>query len=153
MRVKLPRAKGGAPRKLEEMKFRELINIFDGEVSYFVRASAVINGNGLTRCVTCDKPMGEITKFDCGHFISREELNTRFDLRNLGPQCTVCNRHHEGRKAVYRQKLIGREGLEAVLEMESKVGKPCFLSHDDLIKSIRGYRAKNKVLAEKMKGI
>jgi hypothetical protein len=46
-------------------------------------------------CFTCGRVL-DLNGSDCGHFVKRERMATRFDLRNLGLQCQQDNRFKGG---------------------------------------------------------
>jgi hypothetical protein len=61
----------------------------------------------------------------CGHFMSRRYESTRYDEKNVAPQCVSCNTFHQG-----RQYRFGRwidetygQGTAERLEVKSKI--PC----------------------------
>lgn len=72
------------------------------------------NRQGLVQCVTCRK-LGDPKNFHAGHFIDRTYKCTRWDERNVHPQCVSCNTFHEGQKDEYALYLIKRYG-ESILE-------------------------------------
>lgn len=83
------------------------------EVSIHVRSKDAVNG--YTRCFTCGayKLWKEL---DCGHF---KHNRLDFDLRNLKPQCTKCNKWERGKLDVYAVKLIELHGLGWVQKLEA----------------------------------
>lgn len=63
------------------------------------------------RCISC----GQIKPFDqmdCGHFISRTHMATRFDTQNAHGECRACNRFSADHMLAYQRNL------------EAKIGKP-----------------------------
>lgn len=75
--------------------------------------------DGVVNCVTCGnfEPWKDT---DAGHFVSRQYLATRYDERNVFPQCRSCNRFHEGRKDDYSLFLIQEFGVEIIKELTDK---------------------------------
>ena len=75
--------------------------------------------NGRNSCYTCGRylPWKDL---DCGHFISRRFISTRFDLNNMRPQCRHCNRDLHGNLDVYRQKLTLELGEDRIAELHRK---------------------------------
>jgi hypothetical protein len=148
-----PRKRTGATparRKLGEMDRRSLIDILDKEFSSFVRMTAIIKCKGVVPCCTCGTYMIRMDKMDCGHFITRGELSTRFDPGNVAPQCRKCNSFQGGMAHRFRSFLIKRDGLESVEAIEAKACKPCFISDPEFVEMIKDYRAKNKQLKKKI---
>ena len=65
-------------------------------------------------CVTC----GAVGRqMDCGHFQWREQMATRFHLKNLAGQCTKCNRFQGGRTYEFGLELDKRWGAGTADEM------------------------------------
>ena len=62
------------------------------------------NDFGLCKCVTC--PTIKFWKeMDCGHFVNRDELPTRWDVNNARSQCAPCNRFKTGRRYEFGKAL------------------------------------------------
>ena len=99
-----------------------LIAKADTMCSLVVRRSAADRG-GIVYCVTCHKPM-HWTECDCGHFVKREVKQTRYDLRNLGPQCTRCNHFKNGEEGLFAQYIIHKYSTEVLDELIGYRGKP-----------------------------
>lgn len=68
-------------------------------------------------CYTCDKPS---SKLQCGHFIPRSYLATRWDERNTRPQCVGCNIWGRGQLLEFEERLIEELGREVVDELKAK---------------------------------
>lgn len=81
--------------------------------------------NGIFRCISC----GRILPFeesDCGHYINRQHMATRFSEKNCNAQCRQCNRFDEGNIQGYRRGLIAKydESTVQLLEaMKSQINK------------------------------
>lgn len=71
---------------------------------------------GILKCFTCGK-LGIMQEMDAGHFIGREHKTTRYDERNVHPQCQWCNRFKEGQKDEYALKLQEKYGLTILSEL------------------------------------
>ena len=69
--------------------------------------------NGVVKCYTCGK-MGEIKKMQCGHFVSRQYLATRWDENNTRVQCWGCNGFGGGRLLDFEENLAGEIGKAKV---------------------------------------
>ena len=66
-----------------------LIEKLDKVFSLFIRYRDAMP-NGYFQCISC----GQIKRFeqaDCGHYINRQHMNTRFDEMNCNAQCRHCN--------------------------------------------------------------
>lgn len=60
-----------------------------------------------------------ITEAQCGHFVSRQHLATRWELDNLRPQCFACNCLHGGRVLDFEDHLKNDLGDVRVEELKS----------------------------------
>lgn len=60
--------------------------------------------NGYATCVTCGDS-GKWTLMQCGHFISRAHMYTRFSELNCGCQCPDCNERLRGNIIKFSQYL------------------------------------------------
>jgi hypothetical protein len=67
----------------------------DKEFSLYIRAR---DGN---RCYTCSV----VGACDCGHFVTRAKLGTRWDEENAHAQCRLCNNIHEENPAPFESAL------------------------------------------------
>jgi hypothetical protein len=138
-------------RTLEEMKLGELEKKLDDEVSYFVRMTYADPTGKYVTCYTCGKP-GLVKEMHAGHFISRVWRGTRWDLRNIRPQCVKCNSFEEGRKEIFEEKLlkeIGEKGIEELENLRDFYGHRK-MPREWLISEIKRYRKINaKIRAEK----
>lgn len=57
----------------------------------------------------------------CGHFIPRAHMPTRFSMKATRPQCKVCNDDLRGNLAVFSERLEAEElGIVAILEEQSR---------------------------------
>ncbi len=76
-------------------------------------------GYKFFQCISCGlvKPYEQA---DCGHYINRQHMSTRFDEMNCNAQCHSCNRFDEGNMSGYRQGLKARYGEQRVLLLELK---------------------------------
>lgn len=78
--------------------------------------------NGVVRCVTCNK-IDDWREFDAGHYQSRVYLRTRYDERNVFPQCRADNRFHEGKKDDFALFLIRKFGQDILEELNKEKNK------------------------------
>lgn len=80
----------------------------DAIVSRYVRFTAA-DHNGLATCYTCGR-VAPWQALQCGHFVSRNNSATRYDMNNLRVQCAGCNIWGRGRYDVYADKLMTELG-------------------------------------------
>jgi len=81
-----------------------LINDLDYVFSRLVRITAA-DEYGNCACYTCDCVPKHWSLMQCGHFISRKEMATRWDFRNARVQDKNCNEIKSGNLEVFRQRL------------------------------------------------
>ena len=75
--------------------------------------------NGVFKCISCGRIL-PYEQADCGHYINRKHMSTRFDEMNCNAQCRSCNRFDEGNIQGYRRGLVSEYGEQKVLLLESK---------------------------------
>lgn len=128
-------------KTIQTMSVPELVKVLDHEFSVYTRLSN--SHNGFCICITCCK-MEHWKDIDAGHYISRAVNTTRWDERNVKPQCKKCNRFMEGAKHLFRMALVSLygerevENLELVSQVKTKLGR------EWLVEKIKFYREKNK---------
>lgn len=75
---------------------------------------------GMVKCYTCDT-VKHWKHMQCGHYIPRAHMPTRFSVKNTKPQCEICNEHKRGNLTVFAERLEAEEpGLVAMLEEQSR---------------------------------
>jgi len=84
---------------------------------------------GYGKCVTCRviKPYEDL---DCGHYISRQHLATRWDEYNCAIQCRKCNRFMGGEQDEFAVYLMDKYGKDIIHELNKSKWTPIKL--DDL---------------------
>jgi hypothetical protein len=103
--------------------------------------------SGYFRCISC----GQIKPFaqaDCGHYINRQHMATRFDEMNCNAQCRKCNRFDEGNIQGYLLGLIRKYGEQKVELLELKKNTTKKYSEFEYKALIKYYT----VLSNKIKG-
>lgn len=98
------------------------------------RSNADPNGN--CKCITC----GIIQHWklmDAGHYESRKHNETRYDRRNVFPQCRTCNRFEEGRKYEFGKFLVERFGPGIIDELRVAAHKVKQFKVDELKELIK----------------
>lgn len=76
------------------------------------------DGNGYVKCITCNS-VCHWKYADNGHYISRENLSTRWHEINCNVQCIACNRFKSGKVKEYRAALVSLYGESEVLKLEA----------------------------------
>ena len=72
--------------------------------------------NGKFVCISCGK-VKSIEESDCGHFISRRNMATRYDERNCNAECRYCNRFDNNHLAGYQRRLVSKIGEEGLMDL------------------------------------
>lgn len=100
---------------MKKRSYAQLKKMVDHFFSIWIRRRWE-NSDGLAICVTCgnSKPWQQL---QCGHFISRVHLATRWDDRNAAPQCSTCNVLRRGNMAEYALWLSKRYGPHIMQEL------------------------------------
>jgi hypothetical protein len=130
--IKESRVKGYVPsqepkkpkKKIEKKKKtgvndKKLWSIF----SIFIRLRDA-DKNGICKCFTCNKrrPWKEM---HCGHGLGRQFWGTKYSEINNHAQCVQCNSFEEGKKEIYKQKVLEKYGPKAwdKLELAKAAGR------------------------------
>ena len=106
-------------RKVKKLTRGKEIKRLDTYFSRYIRLSHA-DGDGMCNCVTCGAFL-HYKEIHCGHFISRGCHATRFDERNVAPQCAGCNTYRNGEQAkflIYIERTYGREVVDELMEKE-----------------------------------
>ena len=104
------------PKKKAKKKAPSLPTLrtkLDRVFSEWVRRRTADEG-GTVRCVACGG-LFHWTEVDAGHFIGRKCTHTRYDPRNVNPECRYCNRFstdHLIGYTLWMQKTYGNEVVE-----------------------------------------
>ena len=127
--------KKGKKRKLPSLA--SLKRKTDIAFSKYIRTQD-IDRNGEAECVTCGARL-PWQRIQCGHFVSRVHLSTRFmvdPLPNAFPQCMACNVWRRGagaEMAAYIERTFGHGSIEKILEQKRKTVKFSRADYMDLI--------------------
>ena len=121
----------------------------DKEFSLYIRLRD--SSGGYFKCISCNE-IKPFEQADCGHYINRQHMSTRFDEMNCNAQCRKCNRFMEGNIQGYRQGLVAKYGEQRVLLLESKKNQTRKYSDFELQELIKYYKALNAKL-RKEKGL
>ncbi len=98
------------PRKI-------LVGKLDRAFSIFVRQRDSVNGENT--CFTCPKIL-PIKSLHAGHFMVRQRMSTRYDEKNVQPQCPSCNSFYSGRQAEFGIALDEKYGAGTARELIDK---------------------------------
>ena len=89
----------------------ELDRIFS---EYIRRRSADFAGN--VKCVCCGREY-HWKEIQNGHYVSRSNMNTRYDERNCHPCCVSCNVFKKGNYPEYTKYLLNNYGEDWILKL------------------------------------
>ena len=67
-------------------------------------------------CYTCNKPA---ERLQCGHYISRQYLATRWSIENCRPQCWGCKGYGKGQPLIFEENLKKEYGNDLVEQMKA----------------------------------
>ena len=97
--------------------------------------------NGYGNCFTCNR-LGHFIKMDCGHFIKRQYLPTRYDEKNCNMQCKPCNHFEQGLNEVYEKRINEKYGAETTKTLMIKKWNKSALYRFEYSLLIRHYQFK-----------
>lgn len=116
--------------------------------SRFIRLRAS-DKNGVGRCVCCGK-LNSIVKMDCGHYVKRQFMATRFSEVNCQLVCKHCNNFLQGNDARFREYLVKQYSEEQIQLIESSKRQVAKLGHSGIDEIAKIYEEKtNALLLEK----
>ena len=107
------------------------------------------NPEGICECYTCGKKQ-HYSEAQCGHFVSRSNMATRFMPQNTKIQCVSCNEYKDGNIEVFEVNLErDNKGIVEFLQEQGRtISKPTI---SDLKELIVEYRYKLKQVQYKFK--
>ncbi len=110
--------------KVKKPSITSLKSKADKVFSIYIRTKYSKDGFGA--CYTCGKIL-EFKKTQCGHFVSRVYLATRYDERNCRIQCAGCNIWGHGKPVEFAAKLEEEmPGIVSILYEQAKILQPNF---------------------------
>lgn len=127
------------PFSMKEKSLSTLIKEADDVFSKYIRNKYSVNG--YCYCFVCSTQM-KILEAQCGHFIDRDQMPTRYDEMNCHPVCRYCNcfdlQHKQKHDWMMRQ--VYPDGAVDELIAKSR-GLQKFMRHE-LIEIIEKYKSK-----------
>lgn len=131
-------------------KSNSLMNKLDTVFSEFIRLRDS-RDDGTFVCISCGRLL-PYEQADCGHYINRKHMSTRFSEKNCNAQCRSCNRFDEGNIQGYRRGLVAKYGEQAVILLEASKNRINKIAEFEYQAMIDHYRKEVKRL-KKEKGI
>jgi ribosomal protein L37E len=132
----------------QDESLQNLINDLDVVFSRYIRIKYSDN-DGNSECFTCGKKE-HYTTLQCGHFIPRANLGTRFLQQNCRPQCKTCNEYKDGNIEEYTIRLENENNgiTDWLAEQSRQVYKP---TRDEIKQMLFEYRHKLNLVKTKLK--
>lgn len=116
----------------------------DREFSIYIRKRDA-DANGYCRCISCGA-IHHWKDMDCGHYVNRSHMGTRYSERNCNAQCRTCNRFDEGNNIGYTRGLIKKYGVKVLSELEVKKRSYSHMTPFDYEILIKHYKEEVKKL-------
>lgn len=123
---------------------RSLKNKLDTVFSQWVRRRYATS-QGYAVCVTCHK-VAPWKELQCGHFVSRVYLATRWDDRNCAVQCYGCNVGRNGNYAEFSAYMLRKFGPGIIDELLARKRSLVKYTIPDLQSLIEFYQQKLSAL-------
>lgn len=105
---------------MKKRSYTQLKKMVDHFFSIWIRRRWAYR-DGMTNCVTCGARK-HWKELQCGHFVSRVWLPTRWDERNAAPQCGRCNVLERGNMAAYAlwlSKEYGPHVMQQLIDLKN----------------------------------
>ena len=138
-------------KRMEEFEddsesFNNLVQDLDHVFSQYLR-NKYADKNGIVECYTCGGKH-TIAEIQCGHFMGRSNLGTRWMEANCRPQCMECNYFKTGNIEEFEYKLHAENN--AVVEyLRETARQPVRPTREELKALIIEYRAKLNLVKKK----
>jgi hypothetical protein len=100
----------------------------------------VANEEGAVQCFTCGCVKFYKSGMQCGHFQSRNYLNTRFNETNCQSQCIGCNMFKQGEQYKFALNLDSKYGEGTAEELQYLAKQKIKLSRIDYEEKISYYK-------------
>lgn len=131
-------------KKKKKLSLSSLERKLDTIFSEYVRRKDADAG-GTVRCVTCPRLLFW-REAHAGHFIKRQHRSTRWDERNVAPQCPSDNVFKGGCQDEFAAHIIEQHGHEVFTELMAKKHQVKKYTRSDLEALITEYKTKLKEL-------
>lgn len=129
------------PKTAKKPTRSKLIKKLDVVFSQWTRLSNA-DKNGFCTCCTCGRKFHH-KEIQAGHFMSRKHYSTRWDERNVKPQCKKCNMFSQGEQYKYSIFL----GKELANELYLKSKEVVKFSSNEIEEMIADYSERLKKLS------
>jgi len=123
----------------------KLVKKLDKVFSEYIRRSHA-DKNGYIKCCTCGQKRHWKDNMDNGHFVPRNHTRTRWDERNVAPQCRGCNRFGGGKPDEFAIYLMKKYGNNILQEINQAKHAPYKIYTTEIETMIEDYKEKLKEL-------
>jgi len=127
------------------LKLQAKHRTLDKWFSLYVRMRDASEFNNFGRCCSCGRVIS-FEESDCGHFISRDRIATRWDERNAHAQCRNCNRFRSGEQHAHGQHILKLYGQQVLHELIWKSKHPKNFTDQEIKDLTDFYRTKYKAM-------
>lgn len=125
-----------------------LIADLDAVFSLFLRIKSS-DKNGIAQCVTCHTK-DHYKNMDCGHWIPRANMGTRWNEYNTGVQCKKCNQFNYGEEKKFAEYI--EKCYTGMCDWLAEISQqPTKFSISDLKELLITYREKLRIVKLKLK--
>ena len=131
------------PKKNDRQK---LIAKLDTVFSEFVRLRDC-DKNGVCKCITCGA-FDHWRSVDAGHFVTRENMGTRWEEENVNAQCQQCNRFKSGKQYEHGLAIDRKFGAGTASKLVVKGKGVCNWMDSEIETMISYYKREAKALRE-----
>ena len=105
------------PKKIARSR---IVKYLDIAFSRYIRLKNA-DKTGYCTCVTCNRDY-HYKNIQAGHFMSRKNYSTRWDERNVYPQCYGCNVMQQGKQYEF-SLFLGKEVSDELLYLSKRIVK------------------------------
>jgi 5-methylcytosine-specific restriction endonuclease McrA len=135
--VRTPIRKKPSSAKPRKVSITQAKKKADSAFSIFIRTRDSVNG--VCTCATCGAKV-PLKSAHAGHFISRKDLSTRFDERNVNAQCFACNIHRKGEQYRHSLYIDEKHGSGTSIELLEKSRQIKQMKAQDYLDIARDYK-------------
>ena len=146
--VKTPKPKEKKRPAMKDRSISWLLNTLQRVFNKWIRLY-YSDENGYCKCCTCGVTRKYNDRMDAGHWKIVGNSATRFDAKNVHPQCRYCNKWRNGRTEAHRIHIDSLHGKGTADAIEARHKKLEQWDRFELIERIKEYRVAVKQLKQK----
>lgn len=137
----------GEDKQKDKTGFKTIKTKLDTVFSDFIRIRDA-DDQGICKCITCPR-FYHWKEMDCGHFIDRDQLATRWEPKNCAAQCRYCNRMKTGRRFEFGKALDKRYGLGTTDKLQVQAAQGGYKTRAMAPVLLKAWQINLKVMKEK----